>query len=156
MLWSKILLKGLVALPIAVSCVLAASIVVSAASGIVNTGLNVEFGNFVKGSCVAALSSVHLFVDLFYLLKDIRNSTIKNAFQEYFNCDSKTMVAIFMNLGKNAVLLSPCPQYDKIKDLSIYSSLAPFVRYLHTFAKNLLMQVIVLLELLNIVDKALH
>jgi len=52
----------------------------------------------------------------------------EDAFQEYFNCDQKTMVATFMNLGKNAVLLSPCPQYNKIKDLSIYSSLAPFVR----------------------------
>ena len=52
----------------------------------------------------------------------------EGAFREYFSCDQSSSVVSFMNLGGDAKLVAPCPNYKDIRHNNIYSSLAPFMR----------------------------
>jgi len=50
----------------------------------------------------------------------------ESTFQEYFGvCDMERKVTSFENLGRDAMMVVPCPAYP---DRQIYSSIAPFMR----------------------------
>lgn len=108
---SEILVKGFVkggALTIAFACVLASSLcvlvpsfVVSAALGIANAGLNVEFGNFVKGVSVAVLSAIHLGVDVGLFGKDLLEAVMAQDLKGILFA----MGGLLKNLGKDTTFI---------------------------------------------------